>query len=80
MLSDRLVTGQVLLMNPAAAVPGLKDVVKMGKAPVLEAALKSIPAVTSRDLRDRALLATLTYSFARITALKMKVDVRTDQS
>jgi hypothetical protein len=28
-----------------------------------------------RDLRDRALIATLTYSFARITAaLKMKVE------
>src|SRR3954470_19038958 len=30
---------------------------------------------TLRDLRDRALIATLTYSFARITAaLKMKVE------
>jgi hypothetical protein len=28
--------------------------------------LKSIPATTLRDLRDRALIATLTYSFARI--------------
>ena len=28
-----------------------------------------------RDLRDRALIATLTYSFARVTAaLKMKVE------
>ena len=35
----------------------------------------SIPTETVRDLRDRALIATLTYSFARITAaLKMKVD------
>jgi hypothetical protein len=36
--------------------------------------LDSIPAMTLRDLRDRALIATLTYSFARISAaLKMKV-------
>ena len=37
--------------------------------------LKSIPATTLRDLRDRALITTLTYSFARINAaLKMKVE------
>ena len=36
---------------------------------------KSIPTETVRDLRDRALIATLTYSFARINAaLKMKVE------
>ena len=35
----------------------------------------SIPTTTLRDLRDRALMATLTYSFARIgAALKMKVE------
>ena len=80
MLFDWLVTGQLMPMNPAAAVRGPKHVVKTGKTPVLEAAewrklLDSIPATTSRDLRDRALIATLTYSFARITAaLKMKVE------
>jgi hypothetical protein len=52
MLFDRLVTGQVVPMNPAAAVPQLNHVVNTGKAPVLEAA-KSTPAVISRDLRDR---------------------------
>jgi integrase/recombinase XerD len=37
--------------------------------------LDSIPAMTLHDLRDRALIATLTYSFARISAaLKMKVE------
>ena len=37
--------------------------------------IDSIPTETVRDLRDRALIATLTYSFARITAaLKMKVE------
>jgi integrase len=38
-------------------------------------ALDAIPTDTVPDLRDRALIATLTYSFARITAaLKMKVE------
>ena len=37
--------------------------------------IDSIPTETVRDLRDRALIATLTYSFARISAaLKMKVE------
>ena len=80
MLFNWLVIGQVVPTNPAAAVRGPKHVVKTGKTPVLEAKawrklLKSIPDTTLRDLRDRALIATLTYSFARITAaLKMKVE------
>jgi len=80
MLFDWLVTGQVVPHNPAAAVRGPKHVVKSGKTPVLDAPewrklLDSIPTETVRDLRDRALIATLTYSFARITAaLKMKVE------
>jgi integrase len=37
--------------------------------------LDAIPTDSIRDLRDRALIATLTYSFARIgAALKMKVN------
>jgi integrase len=66
--------------NPASAVRGPKHVVKTGKTPVLDAAdwrklLDTIPTDTVRDLRDRALIATLTYSFARITAaLRMKVE------
>jgi site-specific recombinase XerD len=80
MLFDWLITGQVVPINPAAAVRGPKLVVKTGKTPVLDAAewrklIDSIPTDTVRDLRDRALIATLTYSFARITAaLKMKVE------
>ena len=80
MLFDWLITGQVMPMNPAAAVRGPKHVVKTGKTPVLDAdewrkLIDSIPTETVRDLRDRALIATLTYSFARITAaLKMKVE------
>ena len=80
MLFDWLITGQVVPANPASAVRGPKYMVKTGKTPVLEAAewrtlVESIPTETVRDLRDRALIATLTYSFARITAaLKMKVE------
>src|SRR6185312_2207163 len=80
MLFDWLVIGQVVPMNPAAAVRGPKQVVKTGKTPVLEGdewrrLMNSIPTETVRDLRDRALIATLTYSFARITAaLRMKVE------
>jgi site-specific recombinase XerD len=80
MLFDWLVTGQVVPMNPAAPVRGPKHVVKIGKTPVLDGCewrklFDSIPTATLRDLRDRALIATLTYSFARITAaLSMKVE------
>jgi site-specific recombinase XerD len=80
MLFDWLITDQVLPINPAAAVRGPTHVVKTGKTPVLDAAewrklIDSIPTETVRDLRDRALIATLTYSFARITAaLRMKVE------
>jgi site-specific recombinase XerD len=80
MMFNWLITGQVAPVNPAAAVRGPKLVVKTGKTPVLDGKewhtlIDSIPPETVRDLRDRALIATLTYSFARITAaLRMKVE------
>ena len=80
MMFNWLITGQVAPVNPAAAVRGPKLVVKTGKTPVLDGKewhklIDSIPTETVRDLRDRALIATLTYSFARITAaLRMKVE------
>jgi site-specific recombinase XerD len=80
MLFDWMITGQFMPMNPAAAVRGPKHVVKTGKTPVLDPEewrklIDSIPTETVRDLRDRALIATLTYSFARVTAaLSMKVE------
>jgi len=80
MLFDWLITGQVVPFNPASAVRGPKHVVKTGTTPVLDGKewrklIDAIPVDTVRDLRDRALIATLTYSFARITAaLKMKVE------
>jgi site-specific recombinase XerD len=79
-LFDWLITGRILPHNPAAAVRGPKHVVKTGKTPVLDGKewrklLDAIPTETVRDLRDRALIATLTYSFARFgAALKMKVE------
>ena len=80
MLFDWLITGQVVPTNPASAVRGPKHVVKTGKTPVLEGKewrrlIDAIPTDTVRDLRDRALIATLTYGFARIgAALKMRVE------
>jgi site-specific recombinase XerD len=80
MLFDWLITGQIVPSNPAAAVRGPKHVVKTGKTPVLEAEewrrlFNSIPTDTARDLRDRAVIATLTYAFARVgAALKMRVE------
>jgi site-specific recombinase XerD len=80
MLFNWLITGQVVPSNPASAVRGPKYVVKVGKTPVLDGKewrqlLDAIPTDTVRDLRDRALIATLTFSFARIgAALKLKVE------
>jgi integrase len=80
MLFDWLVIGQVMPTNPAAAVRGPNHVVKTGKTPVLEGPewrrlIDAIPTDTARDLRDRALIATLTYGFARIgAALRMRVE------
>jgi site-specific recombinase XerD len=73
MLFDWLVVRQVVDMNPAAAVRGPKHVVKRGKTPVLEAdeartLLESIDLSTLVGLRDRALIALLIYTFARVSA------------
>ncbi len=80
MLFDWLVVGQVMPTNPASSVRGPTHVVKTGKTPVLDGGewrrlIDAIPSDTVRELRDRALIATLTYSFARVTAaLKMRVE------
>jgi site-specific recombinase XerD len=79
-LFDWLVTGQVVPVNPAASVRGPRHVVRVGKTPVLEPAearalLDSIDVSTPAGLRDRALIALMVYSFARIgAALGMKVE------
>jgi site-specific recombinase XerD len=73
MLFDWLVLRQVVEVNPAAAVRGPKHVVKKGKTPVLEAdearqLLDSIDVSTAVGLRDRAFIALLIYTFARVSA------------
>ncbi|MBS0162577.1 MAG: tyrosine-type recombinase/integrase [Nitrospira sp.] len=74
MLFDYLVIGQVVPHNPAASVRGPKHVVKRGKTPVLKASqarqlLDSIDTSTIVGLRDRAIIATMVYSFARVGAV-----------
>ena len=71
---DWLVVGQILPMNPASAVRGPKHVVKRGKTPVLSSTdarllLDSIDTSTIVGLRDRALIGTMVYSFARVSAV-----------
>jgi site-specific recombinase XerD len=89
MLFDYLVTGGVLQMNPAWSVRGPKYVVKRGKTPVLTTdqarhLLDSIRTTSIEDgvetplivgLRDRALIAVMVYTFARVSAVvTMKVE------
>jgi len=79
-LFDWLVMGQVIPTNPAASVRGPSHIVRQGKTPVLDPAearalLDAIDATTPIGLRDRALIALMIYSFARIgAALAMKVE------
>jgi site-specific recombinase XerD len=79
-LFDWLVTGQVVPANPAASMRGPSHVVRQGKTPVLEPAearalLDSIDISTPAGLRDRALIALMVHSFARIgAALGMAVE------
>jgi site-specific recombinase XerD len=72
-LFDWLVTGQVVPVNPAASVRD-PSLVKSGKTPVLNPAearalLDSIDVTKPTGQRDRALIALMVYSFARIGAL-----------
>jgi site-specific recombinase XerD len=80
MLFDWLVVGHVMGVNPAHSVRGPKHVVKKGKTPVLAAdearvLLDSIDTSTVMGLRDRALIALMAYTFARVSAATaMKVE------
>lgn len=80
MLFDFLVTGHVVEVNPAWSVRGPRHVVKKGKTPVLTAVearqlLDSIETDTLIGLRDRALIALMCFSFARVSAtVKMNVE------
>lgn len=74
MLFDYLVTGQAMPVNPAAPVRGPRHVVNKGTTPVLtpeEARhlLDSIDPGSVAGLRDRAMIAVMVFSFARIGAV-----------
>ncbi len=79
-LFDWLVVGQVVPHNPAASVRGPSHTSRTGKTPVLDPSearrlLDSIDVSTPAGLRDRALIALMVFSFARIgAALGMKVE------
>lgn len=73
MLFDWLVVGQVVPHNPAAPVRGPKHSAARGKTrmPTREEAkalLAAIPTDSLVGLRDRALIGTLLYTFARVGA------------
>ena len=74
MLFDWLVTGGHMPSNPASSVRGPAHSVKRGKTPVLTGEqarrlLDSIDKSSLSGLRDRALVATMVYSFARVSAV-----------
>lgn len=79
-LFDWLVVGQIVPYNPAASVRGPSHTARTGKTPVLDPSearqlLDSIDISTHAGVRDRALIALMVFSFARIgAALSMKVE------
>jgi site-specific recombinase XerD len=79
MLFDWLVTGQIIPFNPAASVRGPRYSIRKGKTPVLSAQetrklLDSIDISHVVGMRDRALIGTMVYSFARVSAVvNMKI-------
>jgi integrase len=73
MLFDWLVVGQVVPHNPAAPVRGPKHSAAKGKTRMptrdeAKALLAAIPTENLVGLRDRALIGTLLYTFARVGA------------
>lgn len=74
MLFDWLVIGQVVKFNPAAAVRGPRHSYRKGKTPVLSAEdartlFDSIDVSHVVGKRDRALMALMVFSFARVGAV-----------
>jgi integrase/recombinase XerD len=80
MLFDWLVTRHIMKTNPAHAVRGPKHSVRKGKTSVLSAdemreLLAAIDTSSLLGLRDRALIALMGYTFARVgAATGMKVE------
>ena len=79
-LLDWMTVGQAIPSNPAAWVRGPRHVVRRGSTPVLaredaRRLLESLRTDTVVGLRDRALLALMIYSFARVgAAVTMRVE------
>ncbi len=79
-LFNWLVIGQIMPVNPAAAVRGPRHIVRRGKTPVLDPQearqlIDAIDTSTVIGLRDRALIGLMVYSFARIgAAIGMRVE------
>lgn len=74
MLFDWLVTGQVMPSNPAHSVRGPRHSVNKGSTPVISseearALLDSMDANSVVGLRDRALVAVMAFTFARVSAV-----------
>jgi site-specific recombinase XerD len=74
MLFDWLVTGQVIPANPAHAVRGPRHSVSKGATAVISSAearelLDCIDIETVVGLRDRALVAVMAFTFARVSAV-----------
>lgn len=74
MLFDWLVVGQVIPFNPAASVKSPRHVVRQGKTPILDETemrtlLDSLDTGKLSDIRDRAIISVMGYSFARVSAL-----------
>ena len=74
MLFDWLVIGQIMPTNPAHSVRGPRHSVTKGVTPVLSseettALLTGMNVSTVVGLRDRALIAVMTYTFARVGAV-----------
>ncbi len=74
MLFDWLVTGQVMPTNPAHSVRGPRHSVSRGSTPVLSseeatALLTGMDVSTVVGMRDRAIIAVMTYTFARVGAV-----------
>ena len=71
---DRLVNRHVVVLNPANSVKGIRENVAEGKTPEIgveqaRALLKSLDVSHVIGLRDRAIIATLTYTACRAGAV-----------
>ena len=74
MLFDWLVTGQVIPSNPAHSVRGPRHSVSKGATAVISSVearelLDSMDASTVVGLRDRAIVAAMAFTFARVSAV-----------